>query len=429
MGSFGIEGLKVSRDDIILKKYVSIPSTTHGYSIAIEYIRDWILSKFPENFFKTVHVNGKHVLADYRKFKENQKRMIEKPALAIIPKMNPDYNRDNVDLIQGGLDLYTRRSVYCSQTFMSDDDNNIYLDMQMKQIQLPVDFRMRVKSRAQQLDLLEFVRIACRIGSTQGEYIDIDCHVPYDIMIAIAKDCGFQLIVDEKSGEYHIKDIVSFLRYLNSHSLLNFVYKFRTANGRNEFFIRLKNCYTHIACLDGISIDDGERQGTLDNNFHVDFSVTLTFPVPAIFVYNSKANHRIFNKEPRDICALYQIVLTGPPEKDENNWSKYLTTQWVDPNKKLDTIEFESLLENFDLKRVLKFTIDTGVSPQIFMNIKMYNGQHELPLYIDWEKYIIHCKKHDVLDEVSDIAIYVDLEYMNNTIANIDNLTNNRIQK
>ena len=57
--------------DIKLNKYVSIPSAIHGYSLGIEYIRDWLLDTFPKDFFKTVHVGGKHVYADYRKFNRN----------------------------------------------------------------------------------------------------------------------------------------------------------------------------------------------------------------------------------------------------------------------------------------------------------------------------------------------------------------------
>lgn len=427
MGSFRIEGIRPSISDLPLRKYVSVPSTTHGYSLAIEYIQNWILNKYPKDFFKTVHVNGKHVLADYRKFKRNEKRLVEKPALAIVPTVNTDYNRDNVDLIQGGLNLFTRRSSF-DDNFLQDYDNNIFIGMQMKQIEMPVSFKIRVKTRAQQLDMLEYTRLACRIGSTQGEHIDIDCHVPYDIMVAVALDCGFELVKDI-NDEYRIKDVVGFLNYLNSHSQIPFSYKYRTANGRDEFFIRLKGSYVHISCLEGVSIDDGERQGHLDNNFHIEFTATLTFPTPAIFVYRSLGEHRIMYKEPRDINALYQIVAVGPPEVDENNWRKYLSTQWIEPEKTLEDIEFEPLLENNNLKRVMKYTIDTGLSPRNFMNIKVYNGQREIPVRIDWENYVIKPKVHKVVDEVTDIAIYADLNYINDTINNLDHIDKSRMSK
>ena len=411
---------------IRLNKYISIPSAVHGYSIATEYMRNWILKQFPDDFFKTVHTGGKHVFADFRKFSRDPNQPIKKPAIAINPSINPDFNRDMVDLIQGGLNIYTRRSNLKKDRFFSDDYNNLYIGIQFKQIELPFTIKMRVKSRAQQLDLLEFTRISARIGSTQTHFIDIDCHVPYDIMIALAMDVGFDL--SESDGKYYIKDIVGFLSYLNSNSLLPFTYKLRTINGRCEFFIRINHCHTHISCLDGISIDDGERHGSLDANFHVEFNPTLQFTVPAIYSYYSMEQHRIMQTEPGDIRALYQIVSLKPPEVNEKNWRQYLTTQWVDDSKYIDEIEFNELLGNHELKRVMKHTVELGLSPSIFMDVKLYNGQRDIHLNIDWEHYIIKVNK-DMEDEVSDIAIYADLEYINNTLANLDNIDKTRIKE
>ena len=42
------------RELIDLQKSISIPSEVHGYSLGVEYMRDWILNKFPDNFFKTI---------------------------------------------------------------------------------------------------------------------------------------------------------------------------------------------------------------------------------------------------------------------------------------------------------------------------------------------------------------------------------------
>lgn len=71
-----ITGLQVDR----LYKALSIPSFVHGYSLAIEYIKSWFLGKFkefgfPDNYFKTVYINGKHVLDDWKYFnKDNIKK-------------------------------------------------------------------------------------------------------------------------------------------------------------------------------------------------------------------------------------------------------------------------------------------------------------------------------------------------------------------
>ena len=204
-----VEGPK----DIHLNKYISIPSTVHGYSLAVEYMRDWLLSLYPQDFFKTVHIGGNHAFYDYRKFNKERLHQIIKPAVAITPTLNTDYNRDMVELIQGGLNIYTRRSPHYNDRFFNDFDSNLFIGIQFRQLEMPFNIKMRVRSRAQQLDLLEYTRLACRIGSTQTHFIDMDCHVPYDIMMALALDIGFDLEKDEK-GIYKISDIVSFLQYL-----------------------------------------------------------------------------------------------------------------------------------------------------------------------------------------------------------------------
>ena len=51
-----------------LYRNLAMPSYVHGYSLAIEYMRSWFLSHFDKNFFKVVHVNGKHVLDDWKHF-------------------------------------------------------------------------------------------------------------------------------------------------------------------------------------------------------------------------------------------------------------------------------------------------------------------------------------------------------------------------
>lgn len=406
--------------DIRLNKYISIPSTVHGYSVAIEYIKFWLLSKFPKNFFKTVHINGKHVLADYRHLNDRTMKQILRPAVAIVPQINVDYNRDNVDLIQGGLNIYTRPSGYWVDRFFNDIDNNLYIGIRMKQIEMPFGIKIRVQSRAQQLEVLEFTRIACRIGSTQTHFVDLDIHVPYDIMMALAMDAGFEIVTDV-NGDPHVKNIPAFLHYLNTYSSIPFLYKLRTINGHCEYFIRLNHCHTHIACLDGISIDDGDRDNMLENNFHIEFTATLLFTVPQLFSYHSMEEHRIQEKELDGKLGMYQIVSVKPPEVNTKGWHQYLTTQWVDSSKHLSNIDFSELIHSENLMRVINHNREIGLSSDMFMDIILYNGQQDIPIKIDWARNLIRVNQ-DVRENVSDIAIYTDTSYINETLINLDNL-------
>lgn len=409
-----------------LVRSLSVPSAIHPYSLAIEYMKDrWFLPKFAD-YFKTVHVNGKHVFADQRLFEKIKTRQIEKPAVAIVPVVDDDWNRENLDLFQGGLSVYRRPTR--DNRVIKDDDNNIHLTMDLKQLQMQFTFHMRVGTKAEQSNLLEKVRLACRIGSTQGEYIDIDCLIPKDIIIAIATDAGFEL---EKlsDGSIEVKDTVSFIRYLNGHSKFPITYKFRGITGRKEYFMRVTDCYVHISCLDGISRDEGERVGQLENNFHVDFTATLQMPMPGLYMYYSKIPHRIEQTDLSSI-GLYQLAMVSPPEKNTRGWSKFIESDYMDESMHIDELPFLSIFDSAEDKklgplvmRVLDHNVrELGLSASMFMEIQIYNDMKPVPFTVDWEKYTLKINR-DLKSTISKVAIYVDLEYVNTTITNLDKLS------
>ena len=43
-------------------------------------------------------------------------------------------------------------------------------------------------------------------------------------------------------------------------------------NMKNEFFMRVNNVYCNIDTRENLNYDDGEREGHLENNFHVEIT-------------------------------------------------------------------------------------------------------------------------------------------------------------
>lgn len=428
----GLGKSKIHWADNLIRN-MSIPSVVHSYSLAIEYMKDrWFLPKFGDGFFKTVYVNGKYIFDDQRRFNQIKTRQIQKPAVAIIPNVDSDWDRDNLDLYTGGLAVYTAKDRRFDNRIIRDDENNIHLAMEMKQLQMPFEFHIRVARKAEQLNLISKIKMACRIGSTQGEYIEMDWLLPKDIILAIAIDAGFRLKqLKDKEGNViaeEVKDTQAFVKYLNSVSIFPITYKFRGISGSLEYFIRVPGLYVHIACLDGISKDDGERQGQLDNNFHIDFTATLQMPMPSLLVYYSEKEHSIKQTDDSSI-GLYQFTVVGPPKRNARGWSKYIESDYIADDLHLDTINlhdlFDTISDEDDVKRsifkVLDDTISMGLSPSMFIEIQMYNGQHPLHPYVDWEKFEISINA-DIKQYVSKVAIYVDLGYINTSISNIEKL-------
>lgn len=407
---------------IHLNSDISVPSTIHGYSIGVEYMKKWFLEKFDDDFFKTIFIDGKSVFDDYRSLTRKELLTIEKPALAIKSTLDVDYNREFVDMYPGGLKTFARRTCTYDKAFFSDYDNNTFLGMHLRLMKINFNFRIRVKTRPQQIDTLEFMRIAFKNGSTHKEYVDIDFHVPKEIIICLAKDSGHEV---DSNGK--IKDIIGFLQYLNSHSGLPFMYKLRTINGNDEFFIKAPHLVMHIDCTDSISIDDGERQGQLDNNFHIEMNCVLNLPVPQFYAYYTDHTVELEKKLKRELLGLYNLSdVYQLPKLNDNKWEILISTDWVEDDTYLDTINFAELLNRPDLQKIINHTKNTGLSPSIFLDIHLYNTFKEIPIEIDWENYDIIVKKV-LRNKESSIAIYADRGYINEQLLVLDKMYDSRI--
>ena len=412
-------------EPIKLVKNISVPSEVHGYSLGVEFMRDWFLEKFPDNYFKTVYINGKNVMDDFRRFNREKILKVQKPAVAIIPSVNTDYNRDTLDLVLGGRDVLLRRSGYYHDAFIQDIDSNLFLGIKLKQLEMPFTFRIRVSTRAQQLDLANYIKMSHRIGATQSKHLSLDFHIPIEIMLNIAKDVGFAIkTVDDKNS---IVDVVGFLKYLNAHSFLPILYKYRAINGNSEFFVRVDNAYTHISCLDQLSLDDGNNSGHLYSNYHIDMNCILKIPVPHYYFYYSKEKlDKSYNEIASSLEALYTYNSIEPPERNEKGWDQYLSTEWTEPTRYIGEIPFEELLEGGNMLDVIKHLVSIGISPSIFLDVKLYCQNEPVSITVDWEKLLIIVNKQ-MTEDLSKITIYIDKSYYNEQLYVIKNMGSSRV--
>lgn len=413
-------------EKITLHENISIPSRVHVYSLGVEYMRDWFFRKgrYEDNFFKTVYVNGKHIFDDFRRFNRTQLTKIEKPALAIIPNVDYEYNREFVDLRLGGFDVLTRRSRYGRTPIIQDIDHNFFLSMVMDLVKMNFTFKIRIGTKPLQDELFNHMNFAYRIGSTQKEFVSYDFHLPYEAMLNMAAHTGFEIMYpsekDKGKIKPKVKNISGFLSYLNSYSMYPISYKMRTLTGNPEFFIRMPDVCTHISCLDPLERDDGEREEQLDNNFHIEMRAVLTIPAPQqYFFYSSERLEEQF-KLKNEIAGLYSIRSLVPPPKDENGWAEYISTEYVDETNKIEEINLTELLEGSDLYKVILNSIQMGISPSIFMNIKIFNAYHEKDFVMDWESLTMKFPDPKMIYDYSQLSVYIDKEYVNNQLLIIN---------
>ena len=403
--------------DPVLYSNLCIPSYVHGYSLAIEYMKKWFLDKFPDNYFKCIHVNGKHMFDDYKRFnKQNVVR--EKPLAIITPNVDYDNDRENVDLYLAGSEIFLKRSDL-QNSFFSDKTNNLNLGLQMQQLKMNFNFRVKVSTKAEQLDVFKRMELNCRVGSSQSEYKMADFNVPMDVMLNIANDAGFNIV----NGE--IENPTSFVEYLNKNSNIPFSYKLRAINNKLEYFIRMDELYCHILASNKINVDDGERQGSLDNNFNVDLEVVFTMPIPHFFVYFNKTPIKFgINVSQKSSLGFYSLAQFVIPEKNSNGWEPFINTEYSLDLGQYD-IDMAPLFNGTDIDTVAKYLLSSYKSPRSFMEVKIFREDagyyREVWNSLDYQTYNLTLEA-GLKEQMLYIAVYVDKLYLNNILLQLNKM-------
>lgn len=408
---------------------VLIPSASHSYALAVEYVRKWFLDKFSKDYFKTVYIEGKNIFDESRKFTINNTARRQNPAVAIIPSIDFSFDRDKIDLAMGGLELYEEKSTV-DTCFFRDYDNSLFIKEIDQLNSINFTIRTYVDTKAKQLNLFHYMKLAFRTGATQGEYIDMDFSIPEELMIQLAVDTGFEVDMENKK----IKHVVEFLNYLNKNSLIPFLYKLRCENGRDEFFIRTQGEYVHISIPDYPSVEDGDRVGHTYENFPIEMNLTLRFPTPQSYVYMSKKPQTVIEgikmDETDEIAGLYSLKVLDIPYQNEKKWGLYIQSEYLeDKLSNHISMDFNDLFTS-SIKDVIKYTQKQFLSPYIFLDIQLFDpDQNKIKCKIDWDSLTV-----ETVDETKEyqkiiIAIYMDNTFVNEAIVTMNNASSSRINK
>lgn len=426
--------IPINRMDLIKKhnrKLLStrlVPSTSHSYALAVEYVQKWFLDKFSKDFFNTVYIEGKNIFDESRRFNINSTARRNNPAVAIIPTIDYSFDRDKIDLAMGGLEIYEQKSTM-DTCFFRDYENDLYIK-QISQLNV-INFTIRVylDTKAKQLNVWHYMKLAFRVGASQGEYVDMDFSIPEELMIQLAKHTGFE--VDEENKK--IKNVVEFLAYLNRHSLIPFLYKLRCENGRDEFFIRTTGQYVHINIPDSLSVEDGDRVGHVYENFPIEMNLELRIPSPQSFIYLSKHPQTVIEgikmEESEDIAGLYSLKIFDIPPMNDKKWGIYIESEYLE-DKPISNLKIDfTQLCTVSLTEIINYTKKQFLSPSLFLDVKLFDDDGKIiPTKVNWDTLTVESTDDEKYQKVI-IAIYADNKYMNETIVTMNNSTDTRLNK
>ena len=181
-----------------------------------------------------------------------------------------------------------------------------------------------------------------------------------------------------------------------------------------------------------MDIDDGETEGQLENNFHIEGNFTLNMWIPSYYVISSaKPVYKFIPVMDSSMFGLYTVDIIELPEIDDNGWNLYIKTDvdmTVDDFKNGEcSFSIEGLLQNRELKSAILSHRDMLISPTRFLNMRIYDSKQGAEYSIDWDKFMVTVYGSRSMHLV--IGIYIDTEYYNEFKETQNNLKKTRYNK
>ena len=394
-----------------LNKNITVAPLHQSYALCIEYMRHWFLQKFKDDFFSWIHTDGSHVFGEMVKL--DKKNIMthtsdDKASLTIIPTIDDDYNRDRLDQNLFGIDQFIN-TTKIDKAFFQDPINQRYILMKMDMMLLNFTYRIRVPSRAMQLDIQKYMKLAFRTNLSESNDVDLDYVLPYPMMLFIARDLGFEVKDDR------IVEPIKFLTYLNSRSYIPITYKRSNVNAREEYFVRVDHIPVRLLIKD-VTKDDGNKYGHISDDFGIEMQVEVRFPSMQLYVYFTKEEltkvtfgDEVYNIDNTLMMSLHYY--DDPPAINTRGWKLTINAQWEEEKPGSIDIDLNELFDG-ELSQISNYLVSKFISPSVFIDVQLYSGGMKLDTDINWDDMMLHADNPtDKL--ISTIAIYIDLEYLN----------------
>jgi hypothetical protein len=403
------------------KRYVSLMSSiSHTYGNALAYIQNWIIDLFPENLFKTIHVNSKIA---HRQIRSTTHEMLKKTKPMIIfrpriPNMDEDRFLKNTMLIERQTDIYSTYGWGAYEPFFDDPDNDISIKFQMNRSVLYVDVVAVFATLSQQLDYYHYLSNAVRINHPFNLETCFEAFLPEDMIGIISQCCGVPVYDDNGSTS-------EFIRYMNGHSGYPITYKLQGSSGRKEFY----RYYPVIidTTISDLDKDEGDRVGQVMNQYQISFTVRMEFMSTGFYYLYSNKIYNIklpeIHPEETDIIPIFTDVLLKEDLNLDIGWSLYNRAS-LQLEKDDDTVCIDSLF-NSSIREAIKYHLKNGLPMFNFIDIKvrrqgkrLYSGRD---YEIDWNTKSITFKNGNVYYTYA-ILVCINVEYINNLMKDLYNL-------
>ena len=407
-------------DNRMDKRYISLMgSSAHTYGNALAFMQNYIIKLFPDNMFKTTHVNSKIA---HRQIRSTPHEFVKKMKPMIIfrpriPEMTEDRFLEGTRIIERHDGIYSKWGAEDLEPFITDLKNDLQVKYKLNRAVMYVDVVIVLATLIQQLDYYHYIQNAVEINRPFMIPTCFESYLPQDMLSILSQIINVPVY---NSGGY----TKEFLDHLNGISEYPITYKLQGSSQTKEFYRYYPvNILTNITDLDK---DDGERSGAVMSDYKITFTVRMEF--------NSTGFYYIFNDNIYDIkLPKYDIdnqgseiipVYTDVFEREDLN----LQQGWVLYNRasfRLDSVDDVANLKelmNNSILACIEYHKKNGLGYFEFLDIKVKKQGTYIVNGLDYDLNIDDLTvkfKNPTVYHTYTFFICINLEYINELIKNI----------
>ena len=403
-------------------KYIQMMnSAAHTYGNAITFIQKWLIDLFPkrddnESVFRTIHVSSK--LA-HKQIRSSNHEMYKKTKPTMIIRPRVDFNDDR---FLRGTPLTDRMNMHqlnftpsALNEFFFDHENKLAIKYQMNRTVMYADVTLIFSTLIQQLNYATYIKNAISIGHPFDLHTCFESFLAMEMMEVVADVAGIP-IKDSNGSVYN------FLEYMNAHTLGPVTYKLQGSTQTQEFYRYYP--VTIDTMIDSIDVDDGERNGQINDNYQIRFSVRMEFYTTGFYFIFNDSIHKIKHPEFSEDSAIIPVYTDVLLKEDLDlaiGWNLY-TRFSCRLEKEFDSIQIESML-NQSIKAAIKYHVSEGIPMDEMIDIKIRRQGDQIKqgrdFTIDYNTLEIKFNNKEFGFFTYTVFVCINIEYINDLICNV----------
>lgn len=419
---------------------VASTSSSTTYGNVMEVFKEMIISNFPPNFFRDIHMASEISYTNIRRRlgrnTRNEFKKLERPFIVINPQIQPQEDgylqniplTKNYDNIESGL---TKATLF---PIIQDPEHQYELVYKLNRDQIQFEITITLDTLIQQLDLYKYM-VNHFVWERPFVYkTALESMIPRSIVSMMGKLTQID-VFDKNTNQTPIM-----LQWMNAHSVFPITYKMRNGTSLDEFFLY----YTPslLITYSDLSADGVNRRNMADDYFQITFRASVEFNLPGRYaLIGTKPRWDVFdidldivnNDNTHDIIPMFTVNnLFAKYSYDKNGFKLYTTTRFKSEescHEKKDVLPFGTLFEDSYIAE-MKTCYASNIPMNTLCKFILLENSKELVEDIDWrinwntlEIEIIKSNKFVTYT----LIVYVNNIHFMNTF--IDRIQRNRIDK